>query len=139
MFDFCTFFQNICYYFSIIAWIKKRNNFQIAKVQSHRLAQLLLDFCQFQPSVAYTSVAYKTKKRDGGHPKCIQLRTGRGGVTPFEYVRTYTISFHVFGSIFCLIVSCFILRNSTLPFFKKDVFVRNGYFSLMKSISVVIK
>ena len=31
---------------------------------------------------------------------------------------------------FCLITYCFICRNLiTLPLFKKDVFVRNGYFS----------
>ena len=34
--------------------MKKVNNFQIAKV-----AELLLDFCQFQPGIAYISVAYK--------------------------------------------------------------------------------
>ena len=37
-----------------------------------------------------------------GHPKCVELRTGGGGVTPYVYVRTYTISFHVFGSMFLL-------------------------------------
>ena len=40
---------------------------------------------------------------------------------------------------FCLVVSCFICRNLTLSSFKKDVFVRNGYFSSMRSISVVMK
>ena len=39
----------------------------------------------------------------------------------------------------CLMVSCFICRNLTLPSFKKGVFVRNGYFSSMRSISVVMK
>ena len=51
---------------------------------------------------------------------------------------TYTISFYVFGSIF-FIVSWFICGNSTLPLLKKDVFIRNGYFSLTISISVVMK
>ena len=37
---------------------------------------------------------------DGGHPKCVQLRTGGGDVTPPVYLRTFTISFSVFGSIF---------------------------------------
>ena len=37
-----------------------------------------------------------------GHPKCVELRTGGGGVTPYVYVRTYTISFHVFASMFLL-------------------------------------
>ena len=40
---------------------------------------------------------------------------------------------------FCLIMSCFICTKLTLPLFKKDVFVRNGYFSPMRSISVVMK
>ena len=38
--------------------MKKANNFQIAKVQPQGVASLLLDFCQFQPGVAYKSVAY---------------------------------------------------------------------------------
>ena len=42
-------------------------------------------------------------------------------------------------SCFCRMVSCFICRNLTFPLFKKDVFVRNGYFSPMRSISVIIK
>ena len=39
---------------------------------------------------------------DGGHPKCVQLRTGEGGVMHHVYVRTYTIGFNDFGSIFVL-------------------------------------
>ena len=38
-----------------------------------------------------------------------------------------------------VMVSCFLCRNLTLPSFKKGVFVRNGYFSPMRSISVVMK
>ena len=44
--------------------------------------------------------------------RCVQ---GDKGITSHVYVRTYTISFH----IFCLMVSCFIYRNLTLPSFKK--------------------
>ena len=40
---------------------------------------------------------------------------------------------------FCLIVPFLICRNLSLPLFKKDVFVRNGYFFLTRSISVVIR
>ena len=39
--------------------MKIANNFQIAKVQPQSVAQLLLNFGQFQPGVAYESVAYK--------------------------------------------------------------------------------
>ena len=35
--------------------------------------------------------------------------------------------------------SCFICRNLILPSFKKGASVRNGYFSPMRSISVVMK
>ena len=42
--------------------MKKANNSQIAKFQSQGVAQVYLIFCQFQPSVAYKSVAYKKKR-----------------------------------------------------------------------------
>ena len=41
--------------------MRKENNFQIAKVQRQGVALFLLDFFQFQPGVAYKSVAYKKK------------------------------------------------------------------------------
>ena len=41
--------------------------------------------------------------------------------------------------MFCLMVSCFICRSLTLPPLEKSVFVRNGYFSPMILLSVVIK
>ena len=43
----------------MITWMKKANNFQVAKVQSQGFA---LIFCQFQPGVAYKSVASKKKR-----------------------------------------------------------------------------
>ena len=57
-------FQNMFYYFWMITWMKKVNNFQIAKVQPQGVAQHLVEiaFRQFQPSVAYKSVAYKKKR-----------------------------------------------------------------------------
>ena len=39
---------------------------------------------------------------DVGHPNCVKLRIGRGSVTPHACVDSYTISFHVFDSIFVL-------------------------------------
>ena len=39
--------------------MKKESSFQIAKVQAQSVASLLLNFCQFQPSVTCKSVAYK--------------------------------------------------------------------------------
>ena len=41
----------------MIMWMKNVNNFQIVKVQV--LLSICLIFCQFQPGVAYKSVAYK--------------------------------------------------------------------------------
>ena len=55
------------------------------------------------------------------HSKRAQLCLGGGSVTSYEYVRTYTISF------------LFICVDLTLPLFKKYVFIRNGYFSPMRS------
>ena len=46
--------------------------------------------------------------------------------------------FPCFRQHFCLTVSSFICRNLNLPLFKKDVFFRNGYFYLTRSISVVM-
>ena len=72
---------------------------------------------------------------EGGHPKCFQMRNG-GEWHQASCLRTLL---QYLFSCFCLMVSCFICRNLTLPSFKKGVFVRNGYFSPMRSISVVMK
>ena len=71
----------------------------------------------------------------GGHPKCVQVLIGGEGYHA-SCVRT---QLHYLFSCFCLMMSCFICRNLTLPLIKKGVFVRNGYFSPMRSISVVMK
>ena len=53
----------------------------------------------------------------------------REDVCVSSFMCTYTLTlFSCFWQHFCLIVSCFIYRNLTSPLFKKDVFVRNGYF-----------
>ena len=70
----------------------------------------------------------------GGHPKCLRVRTG-GEEQDASCVRTHL---HHFFSCFRLMVS-FICRNLTLASFKRGVFFRNGYFSPMRSISVVKK
>ena len=57
-----------------------------------------------------------------------------------SYVRKYShYLLAYFWQHFFLVVSCFICRNLALPLFKKDVFVRNGYFSPTRAISVVMK
>ena len=75
---------------------------------------------------------YVTRGMEGGHPKCLQMRK-RGEGYHDSCVRTHLVS------CFCLMVSCFICRNLTLPLFEKGAFVRNGYFPPMRSISVVRK
>ena len=52
-------FSNMSYYFWMITWIKNVYNFQVAKVHSQVVLSICLIFCQFQPGVAYKSVAYK--------------------------------------------------------------------------------
>ena len=48
----------------MITWVKKANSFQIAEVLPQGVAYLrVLIFCQFQPSIAYKSVAYIKKVR----------------------------------------------------------------------------
>ena len=76
-----------------------------------------------------------TRGMERGHPKRLQIGT-RGEGYHASCVRTHL---HHLFSRFSLIVPYFICRNVTLPSFKKSVFVRNGYFSPMRSISVVMK
>ena len=79
---------------------------------------------------------YVARGMEGVDPKCIQERTegeGYGGSCVRRHLNT--ISFHGF----VLMVSCFICRNLTLASFKKCVLIRIGYFSPVRSISVVMK
>ena len=77
---------------------------------------------------------YVTSEMEGGHPKRLQMRTGGEGYHA-SCVRTHLL---YLVSCFCLMVSYFPCRNLTFPLFKKGVFIRNGYFSPMRSISVVM-
>ena len=48
-------------------------------------------------------------------------------------VRTHLhFLFLYFWQHFCLIVSCFFGRNLALSLFKKDIFVREGYFNFCR-------
>ena len=91
-----------------------------------------LYFCS---DIGYPLSVHVTRGMVGGHPKCVQVRTWGDGYHA-SCVRT---PLHYLFSCFCHMVSCFICRNLTLPSFKKGVFVRNGYLSPMRSISVVMK
>ena len=76
---------------------------------------------------------YVTKGMEGGHPKCLEMRT-RG-----EGYRASCASTHLHFSCFCHLVLCFICRNLNLRSLKKGVFARNCYFSSMRLISFVKK
>ena len=65
----------------------------------------------------------------------VKVRTG-GEEYHISCVRTHL--YYLFSHFF-LMLSCFIRRNLTLPLFKKCLFVRNGYFFIMRSISFVKK
>ena len=80
-------------------------------------------------------IMYVTRGMEGGHRKCAQVLTGGEGYNA-SCVCTHL---QYLFSCFCLMVSCFICRNLTLPSFKKGEFVRNGYSAPMRSISVVMK
>ena len=45
----------------MLSWMKNVNNCQIAKIQPQSVSSIGLIFYQFQPDVAYKSVAYKKK------------------------------------------------------------------------------
>ena len=49
-------------YFWIITWINKATNFQKQKFSLRVLLRFCMIFCQFQPGVAYKSVAYIKKR-----------------------------------------------------------------------------
>ena len=53
-----------------------------------------------------------------GHPKWVQLRTGRRGVALYVYVRTYTISFHVL-TVFLSYGVLFYLQTFKFTFIQK--------------------
>ena len=57
------------------------------------------------------------------------------GVSRLMRKNALTLSLLMFWQHFLLMVSCFICRNLTLSLFKKGVFIRNGCFSTMRSIS----
>ena len=56
--------------------MKNMNNFQMAKVKPQVLLSICFNFYQFQPSVAYKSAAYKTKRvrsADNSHATTIMV------------------------------------------------------------------
>ena len=77
-----------------------------------------------------------------GNGESSKMRTAvyRGSECHASCLRTHLhYLFSCFWQHFCLKVSCFIFKNLTLPLLKKDVFVRNSYFSPTRSASAVMK
>ena len=72
-----------------------------------------------------------------GNGRVIQMRTAtyKGRGCHVSCVRThYHCLFPYFWQHFCLKVSCFFCRNLTSSLFKKDLLIRNGHFSLTRSV-----
>ena len=86
-------------------------------------------------AVGHSLSMYGTRGMERGHSKCAQVHTVREA----SRLTTSRTHLHFFFSCFCPMVSCFICRNLTLSSFSKGAFVRNGYFSPMRSTSVVTK
>ena len=61
-------------------------------------------YLSFDWEIGHPLSMYVTRRVEGGHPKCLQMCTGERGITLHVYVRTYTISFHVFV-LWCLMAT----------------------------------
>ena len=70
---------------------------------------------------------------EGVHPKCLEMRT-RGEGYHTSCVR---MQLHYLFPCFCFMVSYGVLKFIFIC--RKGMFVRNGYFSPMRSIFVVMK
>ena len=91
-------------------------------------------YLSFGWEIGHQLSVYVTRGMERDHSKYLQMRAGGEGYHA-SCVHTYL---HYLFSCFRLMVYCFICRNLTWPLFK-GVFVRNSYFSPMRSISVVMK
>ena len=64
-----------------------------------------------------------------GHPKCVQLRTGGGGVAPHVHVRTCSISFHLLAAFLSFNVLFYLLRFNLTFIQKRYVRQKRLFFS----------
>ena len=92
-------------------------------------------YSSFGWEIGHPLSTHITRGMEEGSPKFVQVRL-REEEYHVSCVRTHL---HYLCSWFCFMVFCFICRNLTLPSFKNGLFVRNDYFSPMRSISVVMK
>ena len=92
-------------------------------------------YLSFGREIGHPLSMYVTRGIEGSHRKCVQMGRGRE-----EYHASCVLArLHYLFSCFCLMMSCLICRNLNLLSFKKDAFVRNDYFSTMRSIYAVMK
>ena len=118
-------------YITIYFFVKNAFSFECLYFSKYDIRMFLSFSCE----IGHPLGMYITRGMEGSHPECVQVRTGGEGYHA-SCVRKHL---HYLFSCFCLMVSCFICRNLTLPSFKKGVIVRNDYFSPIRSISVVMK
>ena len=122
-------------YYTIIYFFVKNFFFKCLYFSEYDIWMFLFVFwLRNRPSRAINVDHLRNRGIESGYPKCLHMRTGGRRVSRFMCTFEL-ISFH----FFCLMMSCFICRNLTLPSLRKGAFVRDGYFSPMKSISVVMK
>ena len=125
--------------FTTIYFFVKKFNFPNVYISANTMFECLHMLFLFRKG---PWIKYVRKWQLVGNGESSKMRTAAYRQTGCHasFVRTHLqYLFSCFWQYFCFIVSCFICRNFTLPLFKKDVFVRNGYFSPTRSVSVVIK
>ena len=119
----------ISFYTTIYFFVKKIN-FSNGYISVSTLFECLYMF--FGSERGHQLSTYATGGGMETHPKCVHVFSCLFFFSCFFFQCLFMFLQH-----FCLIVSCFICRNLTLSLFKIDAFVRNCYFSLTRSISVV--
>ena len=135
IFDFCLILLSwmfISCYTTIYFFAKKNYCFEYLYFSEYNIRIFLCVFFGWERG--HQLSPYATGEGMGNHQNCVQLHTWGGGY----YVLCIPKHSHLFSCIWqhlFLIVSCFVCKNLTLPLFKQDVLVTNGFFSAMKSIS----
>ena len=129
----------ILHYHSIYFFIKK-SIFSNDYISLNTIIECIYMF--FGSESGHQLSACPTGGGEGGGGVSPKMRKAayRGRECHASCVRTHLhYLFSCFWQHFCLIVSCFICRNLTLSLIKKDVFIRNGYFSPTRYISAAIE
>ena len=97
-------------YYNIIYFFTKNFFFECLQFSEYDIRSSYLSFGW---KIDHPLSTYVTRGIEGGHSKCLQMRTGGEGYNA-SCLRAHL---HYLFSCFCLMVSCFICRNLTLPSF----------------------